>query len=481
MKSSTGLNSVIPVWCAIAIVFLTAGFTIPPACAATTLRASVIPRHPRINSWAALIIHGLPIAPRPYQLQIRSPGGGPISEIMVGSQRPVLVPIAVIATVNHRHWQLQYRLLRRQSVSAHWKPLRVTIHRRLPGRPGKAFLLVTSHRRSHFYQSGNDYFLPVGVGTLMYTPPTAVAAFSGCILSTHTVDRRNQMLILRLLPTGIPIFLRGSSPPQPVAGIAWHKTVLPTNTHAAGWKMAVPAPPSIRPIVSALRRLRLPPPTLPSLWSVVVVVCGLLSVVIMILVWTAAGRYRSATRVSAMLAAGLLTGITGAIWVARVPPLDVIEYHWRQTADTHAGYLVRWRIYRALAREQLRVADDSALPVAWSPRSWRHLRAVVRFSTSASAPNRMEILLPKSAAAVIRSEHFYFHRGKAAAPHDEYDFIHGQLEHRGHTIGLDGWIARRPKTTAASIRAWLIFGRQGYSHWRLTAHPHFEVAPLTER
>jgi hypothetical protein len=93
--------------------------------------------------------------------------------------------------------------------------------------------------------------------------------------------------------------------------------------------------------------------------------------------------------------------------------------------------------------------------------------------------NRVEFTLSKGGAAVIRSEYFNSHQDKAITPREWYYFIHGQLERSGHTIGLDGWMARQPKTTAASIQAWLLFGRQGYLHWRLTAYPHFEVAPLT--
>ncbi|MGC8559488.1 MAG: hypothetical protein ACP5O1_02295 [Phycisphaerae bacterium] len=478
MKSSTGLNSVIPVWCTVAMVFLTATFTIPSACAAAPLRASVIPRHPHINSWAALILHGLPLAPHRYQIQIRNRGGGPISEVTVCIQRPILIPIAFITAPIHRYLKLQYRLLRGRSASEHWQALQIRIRRRLPGRPVKTFLRVTSHRRSHLYQSGTDYFLPIGAGALMHTPLTAVAAFSGCVISDNLTDRSDHGLIRRVLPTGIPIFRLGVSAPPPVDGIAWTKVTLPTNKHPPGWRLAIPAPPSIRPIVSSLRRLRLPPPTLPAVWSVVVVACGFLSVVIMILVWNAAGRRRAIIRVSAMLAAGLLTGIAGTIWISRAPPLDTIEYHWRQAAGEHSSYLVRWRIYRAMARRRFSMADDSALPVAWSLQSWKHLRAVVRFSLSESMLNRIDIILPKGGAAVTRSEYFYFHQAKAASPHAEYYFIHGGLEHGGHTIGLGGWISRQPQTTAASIRAWLLFGRQGYLHWRLTAYPHFEVEAL---
>ncbi len=478
MKISTGPNSVIPVWYAVATLFLSVVFTIPSARAATAIRAAVIPRHPQINSWAALIMHGLPVAPHPYRLQIRSRNGGPISEVTVGNQRPVLVPIAFITAVNHRHAKLQYRLLRQGIASKPWKSLRVTLHRRLPGSTAETFLMVTSHRKSHLYRSGDDYFLPMGAAALMHTPPTAVAAFSGCVLSAHMPDQTDRRLISHVLPTGIPIFRPGVSPPPPIDGIAWKTVILPTNKHASGWELAIPEPPPFRPIVSPLRRLRLPPPTLPALWPVVVIACGSLSVVIMILVWIAAGRYHAVIRVSAMLAAGLFTGIAGAIWISRAPPLDTIEYHWRQSTGEHSGYLVRWRIYRALARERVDVKDDSALPVAWSAQSWRHLRAVVRFSTSESVPNRIEVILPKGAAAVIRSEYFYSHQDKADAPRDWYYFIHGQLERHGHTIGLDGWMARQPKTTAASIRAWLIIGRQGYLHWRLTTYPHFEIEAL---
>jgi hypothetical protein len=478
MKSSTGPNSVIPVWYAIATLFLSAIFTISSARAATVIRVSVIPRHPQINSWATLIMHGLPVAPHPYRLQIRSRNGGPISEVTVGNHRAVLIPIAFITAARHRHAKLQYRLLRKGSASKPWKSLRVTLHRRLPGSTAETFLMVTSHRKSHLYRSGDRYFLPIGVGALMHTSPTAVAAFSGCVLSGQLTNQNDRRLIAHVLPTGIPIFRSGVSAPPPIDGIAWKQVMLPTNKHASGWELAIPTPPSIRPIVSPLRRLRLPPPTLPALWPVVVVVCGSLSVVIMILVWSAAGRYHAVIRVSAMLTAGLLTGIAGAIWISRAPPLDTIEYHWRQSTGEHSGYLVRWRIYRVLARERVRVNDDSALPVAWSEQSWRHLCAVVRFSTSGSVPNRIEVILPKGAAVVIRSEHFYSHQDKAITPRDWYYFIHGQLERSGHSIGLDGWMARQPKTTAASIRAWLIIGRRDDSYWRLTTHPHFEVAPL---
>ena len=479
MKSSTGPNSVIPVWYAVATLFLSVVFTIPSARAATVIRVSMIPRHPQINSWAALIMHGLPVAPHPYRLQIRSRGGGPISEVTVGNRRPILIPLAFIAAPIHRYVSLQYRLLRQGIASKLWKSLRVTLHRRLPGSTAGTFLLVTSHRKSHLYRSGDDYFLPIGAAALMHTPPTAVAAFNGCVLSGHMPDQTERRLISHVLPTGIPIFRPGVSAPPPIDGIAWKTVTLPTNKHASGWELAIPEPPPIRPIVSPLRRLRLPPPTLPALWPVVVIACGSLSVVIMILVWSAAGRYHAVIRVSAMLTAGLFTGIAGAIWISRTPPLDTIEYHWRQSTGEYSGYLVRWRIYRSLARERVGVKDDSALPVAWSPRSWRHLRAVVRFSTSGSVPNRIEVILPKGAAAVIRSEYFYSHQDKADAPRDWYYFIHGQLERNGHTIGLDGWMARQPETTSASIRAWLIIGRQDDSHWRLTTHPHFEVEGFT--
>lgn len=479
MKSSTGPNSVIPVWYAVAILFLAAIFAIPSARAATVIRASVIPRHPQINSWATLIMHGLPVAPHPYRLQIRGRDGGPISEVTVGNQRPVLIPIAFITAVSHRHAKLQFRLLRKGIASNPWKSLLVKLHRRLPGSTAETFLVVTSHRRSHVYPSNDDYFLPMGAGALMHTPPTAVAAFSGCLISGDVTNQSDRRLIARVLPTGIPIFRPGGSAPPPFDGIAWKKITLPTNKRASGWELSIPPPPSIRPIVSALRRLRLPPPTLPTLWPIVIVVCGSLSVVIMILVWSAAGRRHAVIRVSAMLSAGLLTGIAGAIWISRAAPLDTIEYHWRQAAGGYSGYLVRWRIYRALAHERVRVKDDSALPVAWSLQSWRHLRAVLRFSRFESVQSRVEFTLSKGGAAVIRSEYFNSHQDKAITPRDWYYFIHGQLDRSGHTIGLDGWIAKRPKTTAASIQAWLLFGRQGYLHWRLTAYPHFEVAPLT--
>lgn len=478
MKTFTGSNSVIPVWCIVAI--LLAACTALPVQAAVRIRAMVVPRHPTPNAWVALVIYGLPAFRNSRELQLRDARGGPISEVTITSSRPALVPLAYISPVSRRHWALQYRMARRAEKFGPWRPLRVTVHRRRSWRRVKTYLLMAPRPTAAVIHSGSDEFLSISAGTLLHAPPMAIAAFNGCIITGTPAHRIRRRLIRRLLPTGITIYQFTPFTPHPGAGIPWQKAKLHFDHRRDGWKLATPAPPIITPIVASLRRLRLPPPVPPALWGRAAVVCGFAAPIVLILVWIIAGRSTALVRISALLIAGLLTGFAGVAWLNQAPGVDTVEYHWRQRARASAEYQLRWQIDRALVNTRLVVREASAIPVAWDERSWHHLHAWVHFAQRADRPNQIVINMPKGTAVVIQSRHFRFNRHPKSAPQHWVYFSDGRLRYRstGPTLGVDAWIARQREGTRPSIKAWLIYGRRGCSHWRLTTHPYFEVQPL---
>lgn len=479
MNIPIGRPSFIPVWQAFAILLLMAAFQAVRCQAASSIHATLIPHHPVVDTWVVLHLRGLPVQDRPYHVDIQDPAGGPASDILTTGRRPVLLPIAFIKSVSGRYWHLQYRIIGAAALHQHaWRTLHVAVEHSLPT-DSDLYILCASRRTQRDLAHRHIDALRIGVRSLRRLPQVAIAAFSGGIIGPRTRRLTHSSDLLRMIAAGIPIYQLGALRPPPVNGLAWRRAQLPH--HINSWMLASPAPPPPRPLTAALRRIRLPQLAPPASWRNIVIICGLLGLFVPCLAFAAASAKRIGWRVVWMLTASAATAAVALVWINREPQVNSINWQWQMATQNHAmGYSVNWRVVRTLVPTHIEISGPSALPVAWSPRSWRRLQATIYFSDSPTIPNKITFRLPKGAAAIVQMQTPYVGRPTKAASLHWLDFVNGSLRQppAGTSIGLDDWMLHQPSAIRPSIRAWLLLGREGYTGWRVAVEKRLIVKPL---
>lgn len=480
MKIPAGRCSFITVWRLFFIFWVMATAEPMAVQGASAIHVSVFPRRPQVNTWVALDVRGLPARRHRYRLQIRNPAGGPISEIRTRGQQAVVVPIAFIQPVTGRNWRLEYRILRRTALrNAKWNVLQVHIHHRYPLH-ASAYLLLTSRQTEHHLRQRQIGGLRLGLRRLSAIPQAAIAAFNGCIIGPHGRPSIHAAVLRGVLAAGIPVYQLGALKPPPVYNLDWRQVHLPGGDTA--WMIGLAAPPlAARPLAPDLTRIRLPRLVSPPPWRTIAIMCGIFSMVAPGLAFAAASSKRIGWRIGWMSVASLATAVVAVLWINRLPPVDSVHWGWRQrTGTTSIDYSIQWHVLRTLVPTQITTVDISALPVAWSPESWRRLHAVVHFSATSAEPNRITFNLAKGGAAIIRTQWLNFHARISLAPVHWLMFTDGRL-HRlptGRPLGFDDWLRRQHVAVRSSVKAWLILGRDGYSSWQIAVHKRLEVEPL---
>ncbi len=479
MNIPTGHHSFIPVWRVFAILLLMATLLSARCQAAFTIHATPIPRHPSINTWVTLHLRGLPVQNRPYQFELRDPSGGPVSAITTTGQQPVLLPVAFIKPISGLHWRLQYQIT--EFAGRHqqrWRTLRINVEHS-PASDGRRYLLLASHRTQRHLGHRHIDTLRIGVRTLRRLPPVALAAFSGGIIGPRRAPLLHPSDLLPMMAAGIPIYQFGASSPPAVNGLAWRRTRLARHIHC--WVLAMNTPPPPRPLATGLRRIRLPQLAPPASWRTIVIACGLMGLIVPLLAFAATSGRRIGWRVGWMLAASVATAAIALWWINRAPQVNSITWRWQvATKNPAMRYSIHWSVVRALSPAHIELSGSSALPVAWNPRSWRHLHATINFSYSAADPNNITFRLPMGAAAIIQTQRLQFGPPTRMASLKWLNFANGRLRRSpaGTPIGMDDWLLHLPLAIRPSIRAWLVLGREGYADWRIAVGRRLIVQPL---
>lgn len=467
--------------------FITCGwrFAIPllmllgaAACRGQTT-ARVIPRDPRVNSWVAVRFYGLRASETSGQIMVQDAAGGPSMQMPLRPGMPVIIPMAFVAPVADNHWRLKYRILPVGKTRTPWKNITVRItHAKLNRTALRYFIVGTAAAVRRARRKGISG-LHLTSRDMAIIPTPALGAMGRCVFVGAAAMDLRAAIVRRLISANVPIFALTRKKLPSMMGFIWQRCRL---AHAAAQRLVYPAvigrP---HPILARLTHLRLPPIAAPRRWWLVAIIVGPATILIMSLVWVAAGRRRQKWGLMLLVFTSVAISGVAVGCLEKVPGIDRVNYQWNASrSGASIGASFHCTIYRALRAMHLKARGQALLPAAWSIKSWRHLNQSVHFSADGNGRRRIGCRLVKAGAAVFQSETLLLHMaGKAPARLATVVLNRGQLQSGGTTnlsISMNTWIGRQPPGLQPSIRAWLILQKNPRAKYRLwTAHYFWAV------